>query len=126
MPTELSPQSQLPLSVPVHQILLSMAETDRHGYAIIQDIRERTDGEVDLTASTLYGALSRMLNHGMIVEVAGAQPETGGAPRRTYRITQYGRSVARAEADRLARALDQARSRGLGPEAQATSREAGR
>ena len=126
MPTQHSPEHHLPLSVPVHQILLSMAESDRHGYAIIQDIRERTDGEVVLTASTLYGALSRMLTHGMIAEVPGDEPETGGAPRRTYRITDYGRDVARAEASRLARALDQARSRGLGPEASATAEGAGR
>ena len=124
MPADPTPTTHLPLSVPVHQILLSMAECDRHGYAIIQDIRERTDGEVNLTASTLYGALSRMLEHGMIVEIAGPEADTGGAPRRTYRITDFGKEVARAEARRLARALDQARSRGLGPEAARTSRGA--
>lgn len=121
MSTTPRPESHLPLSIPVHQILMSLAEIDRHGYAIIQDIRQRTDGEVSLTASTLYGALSRMLDSGIIEEVPASEPETGGAPRRTYRVTEYGRGVARAEARRLARALDQACATGLGPDAPSTS-----
>ena len=112
-----NPESHLPLSVPVHQILLSLADEDRHGYAIIQDIRERTDDEVSLTASTLYGALARMLSDGMITEVpsAGDEPNPSPKKRRIYRVSDYGRSVARAEARRLARTLEQALSKGLGP-----------
>jgi len=112
------PESHLPLSVPVHQILLSLAGRDRHGYAVIQDIRERTDGEVVLTASTLYGALSRMLTDATIKEVKSPKPkpEDWDSRRRYYRITPFGRAVARAEALRLSRVLDQARDRGLGPE----------
>jgi hypothetical protein len=63
------PQHLLPLSVPVFQILLSLADRHLHGYAIIQDIRQRTDGEVVLTASTLYAAIKRMLDGGLIVEL---------------------------------------------------------
>ncbi len=113
-----APESHLPLSVPVHQILLSLADQDRHGYAVIQDIRERTDGEVTLTASTLYGALSRMLDERMINEVKTPRPrpEDRDSRRRYYRVTKYGRAVARAEARRLARALELARARGLGPD----------
>jgi DNA-binding PadR family transcriptional regulator len=112
------PESHLPLSIPVHQILLSVAGRDRHGYAVIQDIRERTDGDVVLTASTLYGALSRMLTDGMINEVKSPKPkpEDWDSRRRYYRITALGRAVARAEAHRLLRLLDQARDRGLGPD----------
>jgi DNA-binding PadR family transcriptional regulator len=113
-----NPESHLPLSVPVHQILLSLANQDRHGYAVIQDIRERTDGEVKLTASTLYGALSRMLSSGVITEVKNPKPnpEEWDSRRRYYRISTFGRAVARVEARRLSRVLEQARDRGLGPD----------
>ncbi len=112
------PESHLPLSVPVNQILLSLAGGDQHGYSIIQDIRERTSGDVELTASTLYGALSRMLEDQLIDEVEDPKPkpEDWDARRRYYRVTEYGREVARAEARRLARTVDQARESGLGPE----------
>ena len=113
-----APESQLPLSVPVNQILLSLAGGDQHGYSIIQDIRERTRGDVELTASTLYGALSRMLEDQVIEEVKDPkpEPEDWDSRRRYYRVTEYGREVARAEAQRLSRTLDQARERGLAPE----------
>jgi DNA-binding PadR family transcriptional regulator len=111
-----NPESHLPLSVPVHQILLSLADEDRHGYAIIQDIRARTGGEVELTASTLYGALSRMLTTGTIEEVMDGLAADGDGRRRYYRMTAHGRAVAREEAERLARTLDQARAQGLGPD----------
>lgn len=112
-------RAHLPLSVPVHQILLSVADDVRHGYAIIQDIRQRTNGEVELTASTLYGALSRMLSEGMILEVDTPvpAPDDHHSRRRYYRISPFGRSVAQAEAGRLTRTLAQASRRGLGPEA---------
>ncbi len=113
-----APESHLPLSVPVNQILLSLAGGDQHGYSIIQDIRERTSGDVELTASTLYGALSRMLEDQLIAEVKDPkpEPEDWDSRRRYYRVTEYGREVARAEAQRLSRTLDQARERGLAPE----------
>ena len=118
MSTAPNPESHLPLSVPVHQILLSLADQDCHGYAVIQDIRKRTNGEVALTASTLYGALSRMLSDGMITEVKSPKPkaEEWDSRRRYYRISTYGRSVARVEARRLYRVLGQAMDRGLGPD----------
>ncbi len=113
-----SPEAHLPLTVPVHQIMLSLADQDRHGYAVIQDIRERTAGEVALTASTLYGALSRMLADRMISEVDRSTPNPAerDSRRRYYRVTEFGRAVARAEARRLARTVKLARERGLGPE----------
>lgn len=97
-----------PLSVPVYQILLSLAARDAHGYAVIRDIRERTEGEVELTASTLYGALQRMLDDGWIREVDGDPEAADGPPRRVYGITDLGREVATAEAQRLHRAASQA------------------
>jgi DNA-binding PadR family transcriptional regulator len=107
--SELTP----PLSPQVFQILLSLADgEDRHGYAILRDIEERTGGEIRLTASTLYAAIKRMLEAGLIAEV-DAPEETGGAPRRCYRLRKAGRDVARAEAERLARAVDMARDKRL-------------
>ena len=85
--SELTP----PLSPQVFQILLSLADgEDRHGYAILRDIEERTGGEIRLTASTLYAAIKRMLEAGLIAEV-DAPEETGGAPRRCYRLRKAGR-----------------------------------
>ena len=104
-----------PLTTPVFQILLSLADgADVHGYAIIQDIAARTDGEVRLTASTLYAAIKRLVDAGLIVEV-DAPGESGGAPRRCYRITKAGKSLARQEAERLARTVAMARDKRLLP-----------
>ena len=103
-----------PLTTPVFQILLSLADGDLHGYAIIQDIRARTDGEVRLTASTLYAAIKRLLDGGLLQEI-DAPETTGGAPRRCYRITKAGRQLAQREAERLARAVAMARDKRLLP-----------
>jgi DNA-binding PadR family transcriptional regulator len=103
-----------PLTTPVFQILLSLADGDLHGYAIIQDILARTDGEVRLTASTLYAAIKRLLDAGLLQEI-DAPEITGGAPRRCYRITKAGRQLAQREAERLARAVAMARDKRLLP-----------
>jgi DNA-binding PadR family transcriptional regulator len=103
------------LSPQAFQILLSLAGGgDLHGYAIIQDVRERTSGAMSLTASTLYAAIKRMLDAGLIAEV-DAPSETGGAPRRCYRITKAGLAIARREAESLARTVEMAREKRLLP-----------
>ena len=105
----------VPLSSQAFQILLSLADgADLHGYAIIQDVRERTNGEMSLTASTLYAAIKRMLDAGLLVEVE-APGETGGAPRRCYRISKAGRQAAQREAERLDRTVAMARDKRLLP-----------
>jgi DNA-binding PadR family transcriptional regulator len=105
------------LSPPVFQILLSLLDGDAHGYAIILDVRDRTDGEIDLTASTLYAALKRMLGQGWIEEVKRRTRPTDDDPRRRYyRISKMGRETARAEALRLDRLTAMARERRLLPE----------
>jgi DNA-binding PadR family transcriptional regulator len=112
------PQHLLPLSVPVFQILLSLADQRLHGYAIIQDIRHRTDNEVALTASTLYAAIKRMLDAGLIEELDDRPaPEDDDSRRRYYGITPLGLEVARLEAARLDRALAMAREKRLAPKA---------
>jgi len=104
------------LSAPVFQILLSLLERDAHGYAVILDVRERTGGEIDLTASTLYAALKRLKSQGWIEEVKRRTRPTDDDPRRRYyRITREGREAARAEALRLERFTAMARERRLLP-----------
>jgi DNA-binding PadR family transcriptional regulator len=102
---------QLPLTVPVFQILLSLADQDLHGYALIRDIDARTSGEVRLTASTLYGAVARLLDASLIAEV----PDRESARRRCYHITAAGRALLRREAERMARAADWARQKRVLP-----------
>jgi DNA-binding PadR family transcriptional regulator len=89
-----------PVGPQVFQILLSLAEADRHGYAIIADIRRRTRDEMRLTASTLYAALKRLLDQGWIEELAPPADESDSR-RRYYRLTSVGRQAGRAEAARL-------------------------
>ena len=111
MPT---PVSRSPLSVPVFQILLSCSDSVLHGYAIIQDIRERTGGRVHLTASTLYGALKRLLAEGLVEERPAPADATDDDPRRRYyRTTDAGRALLVDEAARQRRALDEAEAKGF-------------
>lgn len=105
----------LPLSVQVFHILLAVSDRDLHGYAIIQDIRDRTAGEVDLTASTLYAAIKRLLEAGLLVELEARPGPEEDARRRYYRLTPFGREVARLEAARLERALRAARDKHIVP-----------
>ena len=106
----MSPVNEPPLTVPVFHILLSLVDQDLHGYALIRDIDQRTDGEVRLTASTLYGAIARMLDASLIEEL---EPEPGLERRRRYRITRPGRGLIRREAERLERAAAWARDKRL-------------
>ncbi len=98
-----------PLTPAVFQILLSLVRSDRvHGYSMIGEISERTGGDVQLTASTLYAAIARLLEAGLVAEIE-APEKTGGAPRRCYRITKAGRQLAHREAERLERTVAMAR-----------------
>src|ERR1700681_1800580 len=91
-----------PLPAATFHILLSVAEEDRHGYAIIQDVAARTDGELKLSAGTLYRSIQRMLEQGLIVETRDRPaPEDDDERRRYYRLTTEGAAAARAEARRL-------------------------
>ncbi|HXT15310.1 MAG TPA: PadR family transcriptional regulator [Gemmatimonadaceae bacterium] len=110
------PTAQHPAPSPqVFHILLALVGEDLHGYAIIQDVAERTGGEVKLTASTLYAAVKRLLDMGWIEE-ARRRPRTGDDPRRRYyHLTHLGREAARAEAMRLERLAAMARAKHLIP-----------
>jgi DNA-binding PadR family transcriptional regulator len=94
------------------QILLSLAEGPLHGYAIIQDVAERTQGEVRLTASTLYDALARLVDEGSIQETKRPPGVTDHDDRRRYyALTSNGRKAAREETRRLEQTLAVARER---------------
>ena len=111
-----SAAEHLPLSVPVYQILLSVADGSMHGYAVIKDIEERTEGEVRLTASTLYAAIKRMVSAGMLQETEQRPVGDDDPRRRYYRITAYGAAVLTEEARRLERAAEMARRKKVLPE----------
>lgn len=110
------PASFLPLPPATFHILLSLAEEDRHGYAILQEVETRTGGEVSLSVATLYRSIHRMLEEGLVAENRDRPPaELDDERRRYYRITPLGTAVAKAEAKRLSQLVDMARSRGLVP-----------
>src|SRR5215813_4815133 len=101
----------LPLQPTSFHILLSLADEDRHGYAIIQDIARRTNGEIKLSAGTLYRSIQRLQEQGLIVEIkARPAPEEDDERRRYYSITAMGRAAAQAEVRRLQSLLKMARS----------------
>ena len=113
---------QLPLPPATFHILLALADGERHGYAIMQEVAVRTDSAVRLGPGTLYGALKRLLEGGLVAEGGErADPAMGDEPadqrRRYYRLTPLGRLVARAEARRLDALVQVARRKRLiGPE----------
>jgi DNA-binding PadR family transcriptional regulator len=98
-------------------ILMSLAEEERHGYAIIKDVEASTDGELRLSPGTLYRSIQRMLEEGLIVE-SNRRPARAldDERRRYYRITPQGIAAARAELRRLAQLVRLGRERGLKPE----------
>jgi DNA-binding PadR family transcriptional regulator len=104
----------LPLPPATFHILLAVADEDRHGYAIIQEVAARTSGAVKLSAGTLYRSVQRMLEQGLLEETRERPaPELDDERRRYYRITPFGSAVARAEAERLAQLVKLARARGF-------------
>ena len=108
------PTDLLPLPPASFHILLAVADEDRHGYAIIQDVAARTGGELRLSAGTLYRSIQRMVEQGLIVEPRERPlPELDDERRRYYRITEFGREVAEAESRRMAQLVRMARNRGF-------------
>ena len=111
-----NPDDYLPLPVATFHILVAVADQERHGYAIMQDVAARTNDGLKLSPGTLYGAIRRMLEEGLIVELSERQrPDEDDERRRYYRITPFGRAVAKAEARRLAQMLKLARASGFAP-----------
>jgi DNA-binding PadR family transcriptional regulator len=110
------PSSLLPLPTAVFHILVALADRDRHGYSILQDVAARTGGKVRLSAGTLYSSIRRMLEQGLVEELRDSpDPASEDERRRYYRLTRFGRQVALADARRLNDLLSQARATGLIP-----------
>src|SRR6185369_328659 len=111
-----TPDSLLPLKPVVFQVLLSLVDGERHGYALVQDIAERTAAKIDLEPGNLYRVLKSMLEEGVIEESERRPaPDRDDERRRYYRMTAFGRKVAMAEAARLDRIVEDARARNLIP-----------
>jgi DNA-binding PadR family transcriptional regulator len=109
-----SPEDLLPLTPPVFHILLALAEEERHGYGIMQDVARQTNDALQLGPGTLYGCLKRMLAAGMVEESdVRPDPTLDDERRRYYRMTPLGQRVVRAEAQRLAHAVTAAKARRL-------------
>jgi DNA-binding PadR family transcriptional regulator len=110
--TQVSPQKFLPLTPAVFQILLALAEDEKHGYAIMQDVEEYSEGRLKMGPGTLYGSLKRLLAAGLVEESdERPDPEMDDQRRRYYRLTAKGRRVLAAEARRLANLLQLAHAR---------------
>jgi len=116
MPDPSIPHPVLPLTPAAFNVLLALAEGEKHGYAIIQSVTQRTQGEVRLGPGTLYGLIKRMLADGWIREVdQRPDPAWDDERRRYYGLTDFGQRVAVAEAERLQRLVEAARQQGLLP-----------
>jgi DNA-binding PadR family transcriptional regulator len=112
MPSTTTPQNQLPLTPAVFHILLALMGQERHGYGIMKEIEAQTEGEMLLRAGTLYQAIKRMLDLGLIEESAERpDPDLDDERRRYYRLSGLGHKVARAETERLRKLLQIARAK---------------
>jgi len=103
---------RLPLTEAMFQLLLALADGEKHGYAIIKEVRQRTDGKVRLSAGTLYGLIKRFIEDGYIVEChERPDPALDDERRRYYRLSPSGRALALAEARRMEEAVRDARAK---------------
>jgi len=99
---KLDPQTFLPLKSQWFHIMLSLAGEEQHGYGIMQEVLDRTDGKVRLWPATLYGSLKRLIDADLIEESdERPAPELDDSRRRYYRLTAFGKRVLSAECDRL-------------------------
>ena len=118
MPGERSndPGDLLPLTPVALNVLLALADGERHGYGIMLEVRERTGGRVRLGPGTLYGAIKR-LKEGGVIEESGERPdpEADDERRRYYRLSGFGAEVLAAEVERLDGLVRAARRKGAFP-----------
>jgi len=118
---ERNPEDFLPLTEAMFHILLALADRERHGYHIMQEVDERTEGKVRLGPGTLYGSIKRMLSDGLVEETdERPDPEMDDERRRYYRLTDFGYRVATAQAQRLERLVKSARTKKLLSKTQAS------
>jgi len=107
-------ENQPPLTPAMFNVLLALADGEKHGYAILKEVGSQTNGEVQLSTGTLYGIIKRLLTDGLIVELRNRPAaENDDQRRRYYRLTPQGKDVAVAEAQRMDKLLARARSKHL-------------
>jgi len=105
-------RDHLPLSPLVLHVMLALADGDKHGYAIIKEVRRRTDGDVEIGASSLYSVLRRLLADGLVIETdERPDPALDDERRRYYRLTKFGLDVTVADLRRLESMIQQARAK---------------
>ena len=105
------PSTFIPLKPSTYSVLLALADGELHGYAIMQTVTAMTSGREAILPGTLYAALARMVDEGLVEESEPHHVDpSGGPPRRYYRRTSFGRAVTRAESERLRALLDVARA----------------
>ena len=108
------PEPLLPLTPALFHVLLALGDGQKHGYAILKEVSRSTDGKVRLSAGTLYGIIKRLLEEGMIVEIDERPARSlDDERRRYYRLSEFGRQVALAEAARLEEMLAIAAAKNL-------------
>jgi DNA-binding PadR family transcriptional regulator len=108
------PEEMLPLTPAMFHILLALADGERHGYSIMQEIAAHSGGKMRIGATTLYRSIKHLLADGLIVEVdERPDPALDDERRRYYRLTPFGQRVVVAEAQRLEQALAVARAKSL-------------
>ena len=105
-------EAYLPLTPPVFHVLLALADGEKHGYAILKEVEERTQVKVQLSTGTLYAIFKRLLSDGLIEEIA-QRPDDDDQRRRYYGLTEFGKQVAVAESERLQDLLESARAKRL-------------
>ncbi len=106
-------EAQLPLRPIDLQILLVLMESDLHGYGLMKEVERQSEGKVTVDVGSLYRVIKRLLANELIDEANGAPKQSDAKRRRNYRITAFGRRVARAEADRLVGVIETAQQRKL-------------
>jgi DNA-binding PadR family transcriptional regulator len=110
------PDELLPLTPGMFHVLIALADGEKHGYAIIKEVARRTEGAIRLSAGTLYTLIRRFVQDGVIAEsFERPDPALDDERRRYYRLTPFGRDLARAEAERMQAALQMARAKNLIP-----------
>jgi len=103
--TKRDPEELLPLTPAMFYVLVALADGDTHGYQILKDVEQLTNGDVRLSTGTLYGIIKRLLSDGLIREFGRGPDKKNDERRRSYELTAFGRDVARAEAARLEQTL---------------------
>ena len=112
--TKRDPAPFLPLTPAAFHVLLALSDSPMHGYLILKEVEERTSGAVRLSTGTLYGLIKRFLDDELIIELPAE--DDGKERRRPYKLTPFGRQVAKAEALRLEQLVAAARTVRLLPE----------